>query len=132
VISSIVRQCPLLLDAHEIRQVTCRFLLLSTTLLIVLMPLSECFTTWDGFFPGGHDAEFGLLGIAAFFSLAAVLSLDQERSISLALGAQCLISLLSGRVRIAAAQAQLPGDAISPLEQTLGRRPKICNCPLRI
>jgi hypothetical protein len=132
-IGSIVRQCPLLLDAHEIRQITCRFFLLGMTLLLALMPLMEYFTTWDRFFPGGHDVEFGLLGVAVFFSLAVILSQGQEMSIFLLLSAQRLIPWLSRRVRIRAARKMLSGDiAISLLGHAPGWRLETCNRPLRI
>ena len=132
-IGSIVRQCPCLRDARETRRVVSSILFLGTALLLVLMPLTEHLTTWDRFFPGGHDAEFGLLGIAAFFSLAAVLSSDYERSVAMVLSAQCLIRLFSRRVRIPVAQRWLSGDiAISPLVETSGRSLEICSCPLRI
>jgi hypothetical protein len=132
-IRSIVRQCPCLRDARETRRVVSRFLFLGTALLLALMPLTERLTTWDKFFQGGHDVEFGLLWITAFFSLTAILSSDYERSVATVLSAQCLIRLLSRRTRISAAQRLLSGDiAISPLERTSGRSLEVCSCPLRI
>ena len=51
-----------------------RLLLGLTGLLLVLMPWSEHMWSWDRFFHGGQDVEFGLLTIAAVLCLALLLS----------------------------------------------------------
>ena len=52
-------------------------------MLIVLMPLTEYYWTFDKFLRGGQDLEFGLLSLAAVFCL--VLVLCQQRRMGLIL-----------------------------------------------
>jgi hypothetical protein len=52
-------------------------------MLVVLMPLTEYYWTFDKFLRGGQDLEFGLLSLAAVFCL--VLVLCQQRRLGLML-----------------------------------------------
>ena len=59
-----------------------RFVLFAV-MLVVLMPLTEYYWTFDKFLRGGQDLEFGLLSLAAVFCL--VLVLCQQRRLGLIL-----------------------------------------------
>jgi hypothetical protein len=59
-----------------------RFVLFAV-ILVVLMPLTEYYWTFDKFLRGGQDLEFGLLALAAVFCL--VLVLCQQRRLGLML-----------------------------------------------
>ena len=59
-----------------------RFVLFAV-MLVVLMPLTEYYWTFDKFLRGGQDLEFGLLSLAAVFCL--VLVLCQQRRLGLML-----------------------------------------------
>jgi hypothetical protein len=52
-------------------------------MVIVLMPLTEYYWTFDKFLRGGQDLEFGLLALAAVFCLTLVLC--QQRRLGLIL-----------------------------------------------
>jgi hypothetical protein len=60
-----------------------RRFVLFTVMLVVLMPVTEYYWTFDKFLRGGQDLEFGLLALAAIFCL--VLVLCQQRRLGLML-----------------------------------------------
>jgi hypothetical protein len=68
-----------------------RLLVVLTTLLLAVMPLTEHLWTWDKFLRGGQDFEFGLLGIASILCLVLVLSQHYKQVINLLLTMRRLI-----------------------------------------
>ena len=69
-----------------------RLLAALTTLLLVVMPLTEHLWAWDHFLQGGQDFEFGLLGIASILCLVLVLSQHYKQVINLLLAIRLLVS----------------------------------------
>jgi hypothetical protein len=65
-----------------------RTFVLFATILILVMPLTEYYWTFDKFLRGGQDMEFGMLSLAAVLCLILVLSLQRKRRV---------ISLLAAR-----------------------------------
>lgn len=51
-----------------------RILLVLTALLLITMPATQHFWSWDHFLRGGHDYELGTLMLLSVFSLAIVLA----------------------------------------------------------
>lgn len=43
-------------------------------MLLVAMPETECFWTWDHFLSGGHNFEFTLLGVLIFCGLVLLIA----------------------------------------------------------
>ena len=78
-------------DLSEAPIVIGRFLVGLTTLLLAVMPLTEHLWTWDRFFRGGPDVEFGLLGIVSILCLVLVLSQHYKQVINLLLTLRRLI-----------------------------------------
>src|ERR1700738_3136277 len=68
-----------------------RLLIVLTTLLLAVMPLTEHLWTWDKFLRGGPDFEFGLLGIASILCLVLVLSQNYKQVINLLLTMRRLV-----------------------------------------
>jgi hypothetical protein len=58
----------------EERLLCCRAVLILTEMLILLMPLTEHFCTWDKFLRGGPDVEFGVLSLLLFAGLVLLTS----------------------------------------------------------
>jgi hypothetical protein len=51
----------------------CRVVLILTSLLILLMPVSEHLVHWDKFLQGGSDFEFGMLCLLLFAGLVLLI-----------------------------------------------------------
>jgi hypothetical protein len=62
-----------------------RFLILSTAILIFVMPWTEHFWQFDRFLRGGQDLELGLLALLTIFSLVLVLLRQRRQSLALLL-----------------------------------------------
>jgi hypothetical protein len=58
-----------------------RTFVLFATILILVMPLTEYYWTFDKFLRGGQDMEFGMLSLAAVLCLILVLSLQRKRRV---------------------------------------------------
>jgi hypothetical protein len=65
-----------------------RGFVLFATILILVMPLTEYYWTFDKFLRGGQDMEFGMLSLTAVLCLILVLSLQRKRRV---------VSLLAAR-----------------------------------
>jgi hypothetical protein len=81
-----------LADLSKALVVVGRLLVVLTTLLLAVMPLTEHLWTWDKFFRGGTDFEFGLLVIASILCLVLVLSQHYNQVINLLLAIWLLVS----------------------------------------
>jgi hypothetical protein len=73
-----------------------RILILSTAVLIFVMPLTEYFWQFDGFLRGGQDFELGLLSLLTIFSLVVVLLQQRRQNVVLLLTVRRWLSLLFG------------------------------------
>jgi hypothetical protein len=62
-------------DRSEWMRPTGRLLVLLTTLLVLVMPVTEHLYSWDHFLRGGQDVEFNLLA-ALLFAAMVVLSMN--------------------------------------------------------
>jgi hypothetical protein len=62
-----------------------RLLILSTAILIFVMPWTEYFWQFDRFLRGGQDFELGLLSLLTIFSLVLVLLQQRRQNIALLL-----------------------------------------------
>jgi hypothetical protein len=62
-----------------------RTFVLFAVMLVVVMPLTEYYWTFDKFLRGGQDLEFGLLALAAVFCLVLVLSQQRRLGVILIL-----------------------------------------------
>jgi len=71
----------------------CRAVLILTEMLILLMPLTEHFCTWDEFLRGGPDVEFGVLSLLLFAGLVLLTAYREVTSPFLVLLAYRLIAL---------------------------------------
>lgn len=58
----------------------CRAVLILTSLLILLMPLSEHAMSWDKFLQGGTDLEFGMLCLLLFAGLVLLIAHSATKS----------------------------------------------------
>jgi hypothetical protein len=58
----------------------CRAVLILTSLLILLMPLSEHALHWDRFLQGGSDLEFGILCLLLFAGLVLLIADSAAKS----------------------------------------------------
>ncbi len=83
VFSSIGWRCGVT-DARQWLRPAVRLLLLLTSVLILVMPLTESLCNWDRFLRGGSDVEFTLLAGLLF---AALVVLAMERSMTQPLAA---------------------------------------------
>jgi hypothetical protein len=81
-----------LADLSKVPILLGRLLAALTTLLLIVMPLTEHLCTWDKFLRGGQDFEFGLLGIASLLCLVLVLSQHYKQVINLLLAVRLLVS----------------------------------------
>jgi hypothetical protein len=71
-----------------------RLLILSTAVLILIMPWTEYFCQLDRFLRGGQDCELGLLALLTFFSLVLVLLQQRRQNVALLLTVRRWPSLL--------------------------------------
>jgi hypothetical protein len=71
-----------------------RLLILSTAVLILVMPLTEYFWQFDRFLRGGQDFELGLLSVLTVFSLVLVLLQQRRQNVALLLTVRRWLSLL--------------------------------------
>jgi hypothetical protein len=71
-----------------------RLLILSTAVLILVMPLTEYFWQFDRFLRGGQDFELGLLSLLTIFSLVLVLLQQSRQNVALLLTVRRWLSLL--------------------------------------
>jgi hypothetical protein len=71
----------------------CRAVLILTAMLILLMPLTEHFCSWDKFLRGGPDVEFGILSLLLFAGLVLLTAYRAVTSPFLLLLAYRLITL---------------------------------------
>jgi len=62
-------------DSSQWTRPLCRLLVLLTTLLLLVMPVTEHLCNWDHFLRGGQDVEFNLLA-ALLFAAMVVLSMS--------------------------------------------------------
>jgi hypothetical protein len=62
-----------------------RLLILSTAVLIFVMPWTEHFWQFDRFLRGGQDLELGLLALLTIFSLVLVLLQQRRQNLALIL-----------------------------------------------
>ena len=81
-----------LADMSKVPILLGRLLAALTTVLLIVMPLTEHLCTWDKFLRGGQDFEFGLLGIASLLCLVLVLSQHYKQVINLRLAIRLLLS----------------------------------------
>jgi hypothetical protein len=77
----------------EERLLACRAVLILTEMLILLMPFTEHFCSWDKFLRGGPDVEFGILSLLLFSGLVLLTSYRAVASPFLLLLAYRLIAL---------------------------------------
>jgi hypothetical protein len=92
---TIQSQLKALADPSKVPILLGRLLAALTTLLLIVMPLTEHFWTWDKFLRGGTDFEFGLLGIASILCLVLVLSQHYKQMINLLLAIRLFLSFAS-------------------------------------
>src|ERR1700710_2038028 len=71
-----------------------RLLILSTAVLIFVMPLTEYFWQFDRFLRGGQDFELGLLSLLTIFSLVLVLLQQRRQNVVLLLTIRRWLSLI--------------------------------------
>jgi hypothetical protein len=71
-----------------------RLLILSTAILILVMPLTEYFWQFDRFLRGGQDFELGLLSLLTIFSLVLVLLQQRRQNVALLLTVRRWLSLV--------------------------------------
>ena len=71
-----------------------RLLILSTAVLILVMPLTEYFWQFDRFLRGGQDFELGLLSLLTIFSLVLVLLQQRRQDLALLLNLRRWLSLI--------------------------------------
>jgi hypothetical protein len=71
-----------------------RLLILSTAVLILVMPLTEYFWQFDRFLRGGQDFELGLLSLLTIFSLVLVLLQQRRQNLALLLNLRRWLSLI--------------------------------------
>ncbi len=83
-----------LADAAQWIRPAVRLLLLLTSVLILVMPLTESLWNWDHFLRGGSDVEFTLLSTLLF---AGLVLLAIERSLTQPIAALLLHTLLALR-----------------------------------
>ena len=117
------------------------FLLLSrlalslTAAVLVLMPFTERFCTWDRFLRGGDDLELGLLATAALLSL--VLLLAEHRGAT-AKGSLTAMATLTGWISLLfrrPAMLRRPGRAAAstiPAPERLTQYRSACPLHLRL
>jgi hypothetical protein len=74
-----------------------RTFVLFAMILILVMPLTEYYWTFDKFLRGGQDMEFGMLSLAAVLCLILVLSLQRKRRVISFLAARQWLWSASGR-----------------------------------
>jgi hypothetical protein len=80
--------------APEICVLLGQILILLTTLLVAVMPVTEYLWTFDKFLRGGQDCEFGLLALAAILCLVLVLSHQRRVVVALILSFRRVLSFL--------------------------------------
>ena len=71
-----------------------RLLILSTAVLILVMPWTEYFWQFDRFLRGGQDFELGLLSLLTIFSLVLVLLQQRRQDVALLLTIRRWLSLV--------------------------------------
>jgi hypothetical protein len=71
-----------------------RLLILSTAVLILVMPWTEYFWQFDRFLRGGQDFELGLLSLLTIFSLVLVLLQQRRQNVALLLTVRRWLSLI--------------------------------------
>jgi hypothetical protein len=71
-----------------------RLLILSTAILIFVMPWTEHFCQLDRFLRGGQDCELGLLALLTIFSLVLVLLQQRRQNVALLLTVRRWLSLV--------------------------------------
>ena len=71
-----------------------RLLILSTAVLILVMPWTEYFWQFDRFLRGGQDFELGLLSLLTIFSLVLVLLQQRRQDVALLLIVKRWLSLV--------------------------------------
>jgi hypothetical protein len=71
-----------------------RLLILSTAILIFVMPWTEYFWQFDRFLRGGQDFELGLLSLLTIFSLVLVLLQQRRQNVTLLLTVRRWLSLV--------------------------------------
>jgi small-conductance mechanosensitive channel len=71
-----------------------RLLILSTAILIFVMPWTEYFWQFDKFLRGGQDFELGLLSLLTIFSLVLVLLQQRRQNVALLLAVRRWLSLI--------------------------------------
>lgn len=69
-----------------------RLLILSTAVLIFVMPLTEYFWQFDRFLRGGQDFELSLLSLLTIFSLVLVLLQQRRQNLTLLLAVRRWLS----------------------------------------
>jgi len=71
-----------------------RLLILSTAILLFVMPWTEHFCQFDRFLRGGQDLELGLLALLTIFSLVLVLLQQRRQNVALLLTVRRWLSLV--------------------------------------
>ncbi|WP_353068540.1 hypothetical protein RBB75_14875 [Tunturibacter empetritectus] len=117
--------------APEICVLFGQILVLLTTLLVAVMPVTEYLWTFDKFLRGGQDCEFGLLALAAVFCLMLVLSHQRRAVLALILS---LRRVLSSLFQPADPAARLCPCMVSSVQYNLPRNISLhsINLPLQI
>jgi hypothetical protein len=129
---TIQSQLKALADPSKIPIFLGRLLAALTTLLLIVMPLTEHLWTWDKFLRGGTDFEFGLLGIASILCLVLVLSQHYKRMINLLLAIQLFVSFGSSQEPESLGITRLGGISVFHRCRIDSRVFGIYNLPLQI
>ena len=89
------------LNAHKgmsaVWTATSRLVLLFTSLVLLLMPLTEYLWHFDNFLMGGQDFEFGLLSFATILCLVMVMLQHGKSSVTLSLSLRKRLSIVCRR-----------------------------------
>lgn len=117
--------------APEICILLGQILILLTTLLVAVMPVTEYLWTFDKFLRGGQDCEFGLLALAAILCLVLVLSHQRRVVLTLILS---LRRVLSSLFQPADPAARFRPGLVAPVQFNLPRCISLhsINLPLQI
>ena len=109
-----------------------RLLILSTAILLFVMPWTEHFCQFDRFLRGGQDLELGLLALLTIFSLVLVLLQQRRQNVALLLTVRRWLSLVfegaDPRVVTNACNLIADSDVVFPSSRALCRY----NLPIQV
>ncbi len=107
-------------DISRCTSVAARILLLTTAVLLAVMPLTEHFWTFDRFLQGGQDFELTLLLVLAVLCLVLLLSRFSKQAIATLIALREWLSLRF-RSRHLAAPGRLPETLAAQLRHRAPR-----------